>query len=129
VSKQNIDPYNAFEAKTAAQELSFAPIVFQAARTLRDLGILASALWLRTEIAAFKTPSSGSVITQPRFVAASVIANLTCAAVKSYVTGSLSKFSTGWTLPQPTTTNATATAIANFNAFILIPYILVYKTI
>lgn len=41
MSKQNIDPYNAFEAKTAAQELSFAPIVFQAARTLRDLGILA----------------------------------------------------------------------------------------
>ncbi|WP_045463712.1 class I SAM-dependent methyltransferase [Vibrio hyugaensis] len=39
---QNIDPFNAFEAKTEAQKLSFAPIVFQTARTLRDLGILAA---------------------------------------------------------------------------------------
>ncbi|BBL88235.1 O-methyltransferase [Vibrio rotiferianus] len=38
---QNIDPFNAFEAKTEAQKLSFAPIVFQTARTLRDLGVLA----------------------------------------------------------------------------------------
>ncbi len=37
----NIDPFNALEAKTKAQELSFAPIVFHTARTLRDLGILA----------------------------------------------------------------------------------------
>lgn len=37
---QNIDPFNAFEAKTEAQKLSFAPIVFQTARTLRDLGVL-----------------------------------------------------------------------------------------
>nr|WP_282437292.1 class I SAM-dependent methyltransferase [Vibrio amylolyticus] len=37
---QNIDPYNALEAKTEAQKLAFAPIVFQTARTLRDLGIL-----------------------------------------------------------------------------------------
>ncbi|CAE6920296.1 O-methyltransferase [Vibrio sp. B1ASS3] len=39
---QNIDPFNAFEAKTEAQKLSFAPIVFQTARTLRDLGVLAA---------------------------------------------------------------------------------------
>ncbi len=39
---QNIDPFNAFEAKTEAQKLSFAPIVFHTARTLRDLGILAA---------------------------------------------------------------------------------------
>lgn len=39
--KQNSDPYNALEAKTEAQKLSFAPIVFHTARTLRDLGILA----------------------------------------------------------------------------------------
>lgn len=39
---QNSDPFNAFEAKTEAQKLSFAPIVFQTARTLRDLGILAA---------------------------------------------------------------------------------------
>lgn len=38
--KNNIDPYNAFEAKTEAQKLSFAPIVFHTARTLRDLKIL-----------------------------------------------------------------------------------------
>ncbi|KOE87428.1 methyltransferase [Vibrio alginolyticus] len=38
---QKIDPYNALEAKTEAQKLSFAPIVFHTARTLRDLGILA----------------------------------------------------------------------------------------
>lgn len=37
---QNNDPFNAFEAKTEAQKLSFAPIVFHTARTLRDLGIL-----------------------------------------------------------------------------------------
>ncbi|CAM2927127.1 methyltransferase [Vibrio rarus] len=35
------DPYTALEAKTEAQKLSFAPIVFHTARTLRDLGILA----------------------------------------------------------------------------------------
>lgn len=34
------DPFNALEAKTEAQKLSFAPIVFHTARTLRDLGIL-----------------------------------------------------------------------------------------
>lgn len=34
------DPFNAFEAKTEAQKLSFAPIVFHTARTLRDLDIL-----------------------------------------------------------------------------------------
>ncbi|MGR5543801.1 methyltransferase [Vibrio sp. PNB22_2_2] len=39
---QNVDPFNAFEAKTEAQKLSFAPIVFHTARTLRDLGILAA---------------------------------------------------------------------------------------
>ncbi|MCV5230902.1 SAM-dependent methyltransferase, partial [Escherichia coli] len=39
---QNNDPFNAFEAKTEAQKLSFAPIVFQTAKTLRDLGILAA---------------------------------------------------------------------------------------
>ncbi|HIF9276495.1 TPA: methyltransferase [Photobacterium damselae] len=38
--KQNIDPFNAFEAKTEAQKLSFSPIVFHTARTLRNLGIL-----------------------------------------------------------------------------------------
>lgn len=38
--KNNIDSYNAFEAKTEAQKLSFAPIVFHTARTLRDLKIL-----------------------------------------------------------------------------------------
>ncbi len=37
----SFDPYNALEAKTAAQQLSFAPIVFHTARTLRDTGILA----------------------------------------------------------------------------------------
>ncbi|MBY5944752.1 methyltransferase [Photobacterium rosenbergii] len=40
-SYQN-DPFNALEAKTEAQKLSFAPIVFHAARTLRDLGILSA---------------------------------------------------------------------------------------
>ncbi len=40
--KQNIDPFNAFEAKTEAQKLSFSPIVFHTARTLRNLGILAA---------------------------------------------------------------------------------------
>ncbi|MDG3087525.1 class I SAM-dependent methyltransferase [Vibrio hannami] len=34
------DPFNAFEAKTEAQKLSFAPVVFHTARTLRDLNIL-----------------------------------------------------------------------------------------
>jgi ubiquinone/menaquinone biosynthesis C-methylase UbiE len=42
VLNQNIDPFNAFEAKTEAQKLSFAPIVFHTARTLRELGILAA---------------------------------------------------------------------------------------
>ncbi|WP_423840279.1 methyltransferase [Vibrio mytili] len=37
---QKQDPFNALEAKTEAQKLSFAPIVFHTARTLRDLGIL-----------------------------------------------------------------------------------------
>ncbi|EOD80582.1 SAM-dependent methyltransferase [Grimontia indica] len=36
------DPYNALNAKTEAQKLAFAPIVFHAARTLRDLGVLAA---------------------------------------------------------------------------------------
>ncbi len=36
------DPYSALEAKTEAQKLAFAPIVFHTARTLRDLGILAT---------------------------------------------------------------------------------------
>lgn len=35
------DPLTAFEAKTEAQKLAFAPITFHSARTLRDLGILA----------------------------------------------------------------------------------------
>ncbi|WP_261858834.1 methyltransferase [Photobacterium sanguinicancri] len=34
------DPFTALEAKTEAQKLAFAPIVFHTARTLRDLGIL-----------------------------------------------------------------------------------------
>lgn len=38
---KNNDPFNALEAKTEAQKLSFAPIVFHTARTLRDLGVLA----------------------------------------------------------------------------------------
>lgn len=37
-----LDPFNAMAAKTEAQKLAFAPIVFHAARTLRDLGILAA---------------------------------------------------------------------------------------
>lgn len=41
MSKNNIDPFNALEAKTEAQKLSFAPIAFHTARTLRDLHILA----------------------------------------------------------------------------------------
>lgn len=36
------DPFTALEAKTQAQQLAFAPIVFHCARTLRDLGILAA---------------------------------------------------------------------------------------
>lgn len=40
--EQKQDPYNALEAKTEAQKLSFAPIIFHTARTLRDLGILAA---------------------------------------------------------------------------------------
>ncbi|MEF1289584.1 class I SAM-dependent methyltransferase [Vibrio sp. M260118] len=40
--QENKDPFNALEAKTQAQMLSFAPIVFHTARTLRDLGILAA---------------------------------------------------------------------------------------
>ncbi|MDN3614375.1 methyltransferase domain-containing protein [Vibrio kagoshimensis] len=40
VLQYNIDPFNALEAKTEAQKLSFAPIVFHTARTLRDLDIL-----------------------------------------------------------------------------------------
>ncbi len=35
------DPFSALEAKTEAQKLAFSPIIFQTARTLRDLGILA----------------------------------------------------------------------------------------
>lgn len=42
VTQYKNDPFNALEAKTEAQKLSFAPIVFQTARTLRDLGILAA---------------------------------------------------------------------------------------
>lgn len=38
--KQNTDPYNALQAKSQAQKLAFAPIAFQAAKSLRDLGIL-----------------------------------------------------------------------------------------
>lgn len=40
MSEYKLDPFNALEAKTEAQKLSFAPIVFHTARTLRDLGIL-----------------------------------------------------------------------------------------
>lgn len=39
---QKTDPYNALQAKSVAQKLAFAPIVFQTARTLRDLGILSA---------------------------------------------------------------------------------------
>lgn len=35
------DPLTAFQAKEEAQKLAFAPIAFQAALSLRDLGILA----------------------------------------------------------------------------------------
>lgn len=35
-------PLNAMQAKTEAQKLAFSPIVFHAARTMRDLGILAA---------------------------------------------------------------------------------------
>ncbi|WP_318518130.1 methyltransferase [Photobacterium leiognathi] len=38
----SIDPFNALDAKTEAQKLAFAPIVFQTAKSLRDLGILAA---------------------------------------------------------------------------------------
>lgn len=34
------DPFTALEAKTEAQKLAFSPIIFQTARTLRDLSIL-----------------------------------------------------------------------------------------
>ncbi|PSV36788.1 methyltransferase [Photobacterium sp. GB-210] len=37
----SLDPFNALDAKTEAQKLAFAPIVFQTAKSLRDLGILA----------------------------------------------------------------------------------------
>ncbi|UPQ89355.1 methyltransferase [Vibrio sinaloensis] len=40
MKQDNQEPYTALEAKTQAQKLSFAPIVFHTARTLRDLGIL-----------------------------------------------------------------------------------------
>ena len=40
MSEYKLDPFNALEAKTEAQKLSFAPIVFHTARTLRWLGIL-----------------------------------------------------------------------------------------
>ena len=40
MSDFNLDPFNALQAKTEAQKLSFAPIVFHTARTLRDLGVL-----------------------------------------------------------------------------------------
>ncbi|MEZ8083068.1 methyltransferase [Enterovibrio norvegicus] len=36
----DVDTISAFDAKTEAQKLAFAPIVFHTARTLRDLGIL-----------------------------------------------------------------------------------------
>ncbi|MGI2259699.1 methyltransferase [Shewanella sp. GXUN23E] len=36
------DPFNALQAKTEAQKLAFAPVVFHCARTLRDLGVLAA---------------------------------------------------------------------------------------
>lgn len=36
----SVDPFNALDAKTEAQKLAFAPIVFQTAKSLRDLGIL-----------------------------------------------------------------------------------------
>jgi len=42
VVNKNKDPFNALQAKTEAQKLSFAPIVFHTARTLRDLGVLAA---------------------------------------------------------------------------------------
>lgn len=38
----NTDPYSALEAKTQAQKLAFSPILFHAARTLRDLNILST---------------------------------------------------------------------------------------
>ncbi|MDD1791864.1 class I SAM-dependent methyltransferase [Enterovibrio sp. ZSDZ42] len=37
-----VDPYNGLSAKTEAQKLAFAPIVFHTARTLRDLNILSA---------------------------------------------------------------------------------------
>lgn len=42
VTSYQHDPLNALQAKTEAQKLAFAPIVFHTARTLRDLGILAA---------------------------------------------------------------------------------------
>ncbi|KJF82278.1 methyltransferase [Photobacterium angustum] len=38
----SLDPFNALDAKTESQKLAFAPIVFQTAKSLRDLGILAA---------------------------------------------------------------------------------------
>lgn len=38
----SLDPFNALDAKTEAQKLAFSPIVFQTAKSLRDLGILAA---------------------------------------------------------------------------------------
>ncbi|WP_269780695.1 methyltransferase [Photobacterium phosphoreum] len=40
VSRFTKDPFNALAAKTEAQKLAFAPIVFHTARTLRDVNIL-----------------------------------------------------------------------------------------
>lgn len=40
--KPKKDPYNALQAKSEAQKIAFAPIVFQSARSLRNLGILAA---------------------------------------------------------------------------------------
>lgn len=40
--KQTSEHFSALEAKSEAQKLAFAPIVFHTARTLRDLGVLAA---------------------------------------------------------------------------------------
>lgn len=40
MTNYNQDPFSALEAKTEAQKLAFAPVIFHTARTLRDLGIL-----------------------------------------------------------------------------------------
>jgi len=40
VLDKNKDRFNALQAKTEAQKLSFAPIAFHTARTLRDIGVL-----------------------------------------------------------------------------------------